>query len=232
MSQVAVITGALKGIGYETAKALLSKGFRVVVAGRDARRGQVIENELKGRGDATFVELDVARPESIEKFVKTVLDKFGTVDVLINNAGIYPDKEEVKDLAGRAGLIHAGFATNAVGPYLLAERLMPMMLKKGHGRVVNVSSGMGQLSEMGKGSPAYRLSKVALNGVTKMLAATTTGTDVLVNSVCPGWVKTDMGGENAPLTPEQGASGIVWAAMLPVGGPNGGFFRNGKPLEF
>ncbi len=91
---------------------------------------------------------------------------------------------------------------------------------------------MGQLSDMGTGSPAYRLSKVALNGVTKILAATTKGTDVLINSVCPGWVKTDMGGAAAPRSVEQGASGIIWAATLPEGGPSGGFFRDGKPLEF
>lgn len=232
MAKIAVVTGALKGLGQETAKELLLKGYKVIIAGRDEKRGQVVESEMKAFGDVTFLKLDVSNTVSIDVFVSAVLDGFGTIDVLVNNAGIFPDREAKLTSAELSREMISAFGTNAVGPFLLIEKFLPVMQKKGHGRIVNVSSGMGQLSHMGTGSPAYRMSKVALNGVTKYFLASTRNSDVLINSVCPGWVKTDMGGEKAPRTPAEGAAGIVWAATLPKGGPNGGFFRDSEPLEF
>lgn len=232
MKPVAVVTGALKGLGHETAKELLAKNFHVVIAGRDEKRGKVVEAEMKSFGDVTFVHLDVADTNSIDAFAKTVLEKFKTVDVLVNNAGIFPDRDKIEGSADLQKEMIKGLQTNMIGPFLLIEKFLPVMLKNGHGRIVNVSSGMGQLSAMGTGSPAYRMSKVALNGVTKFFYAQTKGTNILVNSVCPGWVKTDMGGEKATRTLDQGAFGIVWAATLEKDGPNGGFFRDGKAIEF
>lgn len=232
MKKIAVVTGALKGLGHETAKELLAKDFHVVITGRDEQRGKVAEAEMKAFGDVTFLPLDVSDPKSVDRFVDKFLDKFKTIDVLVNNAGIFPDRDKITGSSEIQKEMLSALQTNAIGPFLLIEKFLPIMQKKGHGRIVNVSSGMGQLSHMGSGSPAYRMSKVALNGVTKFFLATTRGTDVLINSICPGWVKTDMGGEGAPRSLEQGASGIVWAATLPKDGPNGGFFRDGKPIEF
>jgi NAD(P)-dependent dehydrogenase (short-subunit alcohol dehydrogenase family) len=232
MAKIAVVTGSLKGIGYETAKGLLERGFKVILAGRDEARGRNVEQEMKARGDAIFIPLDVADTSSIEEFSSHILKTFEAVDVLVNNAGIFPDREEIKTSAELSREMIRAFTTNSIGPMLLIQKFLPAMQTQKHGRIVNVSSGMGQLSHMGSGSPAYRMSKVALNGVTKFFYATLRDSDILINSVCPGWVKTDMGGEGAPRTVEQGAAGILWAATLPKGGPNGGFFRDGKPLEF
>ncbi len=232
MNKVAVITGALKGLGLETAKGLLNKKYQVVISGRDQVRGLEVEADLAKFGSVKFIQLDVADVASIEAFTKDVLADFGSIDVLVNNAGIFPDREKAASLEDLSEDLHKAFRTNSVGPMLMIEKVLPGMLAKGSGRIVNVSSGMGQLSHMGGGSPAYRVSKVALNGVTKFYYATLRNTDVLINSVCPGWVKTDMGGSQAPRSLEKGVSGIIWAATLPKGGPNGGFFRDGEPLEF
>lgn len=232
MSKLAVVTGALKGLGNGTAKALLEQGYKVIITGRDAKRGEAALKEMKASGDVEFLELDVSDPKSIDAFAAKVLAKHGSIDVLVNNAGIFPDRERIESSAELSNELVRAFTTNTVGPLLLIEKFLPSMLKKGSGRIVNVSSGMGQLSHMGTGSPAYRMSKVALNGVTKFVYASTRNTDVLVNSVCPGWVKTDMGGSSAPRSLDEGVAGIVWAATLPKDGPNGGFFRDGKPLEF
>ncbi len=232
MNKVAVITGSLKGLGKETAKELLNKQYHVVISGRDSLHGKAVEEELKAVGSVCFMPLDVSRTDSIEAFANDVLSTYGSVDVLVNNAGIFPDRAKAGTLDELSNELHEAFTTNSVGPMLLIEKFLPGMLAKGSGRIVNVSSGMGQLSHMGGGSPAYRISKVALNGVTRFYFATLRNTDVLINSVCPGWVKTDMGGKEAPRSLEKGASGIVWAATLPKGGPNGGFFRDGEALEF
>jgi NAD(P)-dependent dehydrogenase (short-subunit alcohol dehydrogenase family) len=176
--------------------------------------------------------LDVANIESIEQFAKDVLKEFGRVDVLINNAGILIDGEKPVTLADQADVIHRTFDTNTLAPYLLCRLLVPQMIKNNYGRVVNVTSGMGQLSEMNSGYPAYRLSKTALNAVTRMFAWEARSANVLVNSVCPGWVKTDMGGKGATLSIEQGVETIVWLATLPDGSLSGGFFRNKKPMAW
>ncbi|MES2743946.1 MAG: SDR family NAD(P)-dependent oxidoreductase [Proteobacteria bacterium] len=232
MTQIAVVTGSLKGLGYETAKGLLSQGYKVVITGRDEERGRVVEKEMKSFGDVSFIALDVSNPSSVDEFAAKILKNYESIDVLVNNAGIFPDREDIKSSGELSQEMIKAYTTNAVGPMLLIQKILPVMQRQKHGRIVNVSSGMGQLSHMGSASPAYRMSKVALNGVTRYFYATVKDSDILINSVCPGWVKTDMGGASAPRTIEQGASGILWAATLPKGGPNGGFFRDGKALEF
>jgi len=131
-----------------------------------------------------------------------------------------------------AEMVEATFRTNTLGPYQTIQLAVPLMKRAGFGRIVNVSSGMGQLSEMAGGYAAYRISKTALNAVTKIFAEENMGTNVLVNSVCPGWVRTDMGGPGAQRTVEQGAETIVWAATLPDDGPTGGFFRDKKRIDW
>jgi NAD(P)-dependent dehydrogenase (short-subunit alcohol dehydrogenase family) len=156
------------------------------------------------------------------------------LDCLVNNAGIFPDPEPgspgTSIFDADLDTIRRGLETNALGAIRVCQALIPLM--KGRGRVVNVSSGMGQLSEMNGCCPAYRLSKTALNAVTRILADELRGTGVKVNSVCPGWVRTEMGGPDATLTVEEGARGIVWAATLPEDGPSGGFFRHGEPIAW
>ncbi|HSS66369.1 MAG TPA: SDR family NAD(P)-dependent oxidoreductase, partial [Gammaproteobacteria bacterium] len=129
-------------------------------------------------------------------------------------------------------LLRESFDVNTLGPLLVAKSLVPLMRRNDYGRIVNVSSGMGQLSDMDGGYPGYRISKTALNAVTVILARELEGTNIKANSVCPGWVRTDMGGDNAPRSPEQGADTIVWLATLPDDGPSGGFFRDRKRIAW
>lgn len=232
--KIAVVTGALRGLGLETARQLASRGCRVVITGRDEARGkQVLAGLAKQDLHVMFRYLDVSKTESIEAFVATVSGDFGRVDILVNNAGIMIDgNEPATRLADYAAVIEATLKTNAIGPFLLCKALVPAMLHNGFGRIVNVSSGMGQLSDMNGGYPGYRMSKTALNTVTRMVADETRGTNVLINSVCPGWVRTDMGGSGANRTVEEGADTIVWLATLPDGSPSGGFFRDRQPIPW
>lgn len=234
MKKIAVVTGASRGLGKGTAEALAKRGYRTVFAVRDPAKLQPYLGKLLAENlDVRALKLDVSSEKSIDAFFEELKREMGHVDVLVNNAGIFEDsKDGGGTLNGKAATLVRTFETNTVGPFLLTKKILPWMKDAGFGRVVNVSSGMGQLSEMGPGSPAYRISKTALNAVTKLFSIETAGTDVLVNSVCPGWVKTDMGGAGAARELEQGVQSILYAALLPKGGPNGGFFRDGKPLEF
>ncbi len=231
--RTAVVTGATRGIGLEVARQLARRGLRVALTGRDRRRGEEAREALARDGLATtFLELDVASAASIARFATDAVAALGRVDVLVNNAGISVDPDRPPSLAEEAEILARTFATNAVGPYLLCRALVPAMASAGYGRVVNVSSGMGQLSEMSSGDPGYRLSKSALNAVTRIFADETRGRNVLVNSACPGWVRTDMGGSAAPRSVADGADTIVWLATLPDGGPTGGFFRDRSPMAW
>ncbi len=161
------------------------------------------------------------------------LAELGPVDVLVNNAGVIAESgESSRDaLSVSADLLRTAFESNTLGAYRTIQALAPGMRERSYGRIVNVSSGMGQLSDMNGGHPAYRLSKTALNALTRIFAQEL-GPSVLVNSVCPGWVKTDMGGPGATLEIEEGVQTIVWAATLPDDGPTGGFFRNKQPIPW
>jgi NAD(P)-dependent dehydrogenase (short-subunit alcohol dehydrogenase family) len=234
-SAVAVVTGAYRGLGLETARQLAAAGYRVVLtARRDAEGRAAAEKLAAGGADVRFARLDVTAAESIRELRDQLKRDFGRIDVLVNNAGIFPDPgpgspgSSIFD--ADLDTIRSGFETNTLGALRLCQELVPLMA--GRGCVVNVSSGMGQLSDMNGCCPGYRLSKTALNAVTRIFADELQGTDIKVNSVCPGWVRTDMGGPNATLSLEDGARGIVWAAMLPADGPTGGFFRHGEPIPW
>ncbi len=232
MTKIALVTGANRGLGLGTCRELAGQGIEVVLASRDARLGEAAAAKLASEGrKVTFHPLDVASAQSIDEIASFVTRRFGRLDILVNNAGILPDAS-VPALEAPLDNVRRTFETNTLGPFQLCQKFLPLMKEKGYGRIVNVSSGMGQLSEMAAGYPAYRLSKTALNAVTRIFAAEAQGTDVLVNSICPGWVKTDMGGPGASRTIEQGIDGIVWAATLPAGGPTAGFFRDRKPIAW
>jgi NAD(P)-dependent dehydrogenase (short-subunit alcohol dehydrogenase family) len=232
---VAVVTGAYRGLGYETCRQLAELGYRVILTARKEEPGLAAAKALQAAGrDAVFYKLDVTNDGSIQGLSEFIRSRYGRLDVLVNNAGIFPDPAPWDGASSvfDANLesVRSGFETNTLGPLRLCQTLIPLM--EGNGRVVNVSSGMGQLSEMNGCCPGYRLSKTALNAVTRSFADELKETDLKINSVCPGWVRTDMGGEEAPLSIEEGARGIVWAATLPDDGPSGGFYRHGEPIAW
>jgi NAD(P)-dependent dehydrogenase (short-subunit alcohol dehydrogenase family) len=235
MKRVAVVTGANRGLGFETAKELAQKDYTVVLTARDAEKGKSAAEKLRAQKfDAHFHPLDVTVPQSIKTFRTWIEKEFGRLDVLVNNAGIMldGDEENTSAFAESTDLIRRTMETNVYGPYQLCQQLIPLMEKNGYGRVVNLSSGMGQLSEMNGNYPAYRISKTAINAVTRIFADETQGKNILVNSVCPGWVKTDMGGPGAERSLPEGADTIVWLATLPDGSPTGGFFRDRNPISW
>ncbi len=226
MSQkIAVVTGANRGLGFAAARALAQQGMYVLLTARDKALAEAAATDLQDDGlEVEPKRLDVSSDLSVDEFVAYV----GRVDVLVNNAGGM--------FGGYTGLstpaqVVEAFNVNAVGAFRLLRGLLPRMNDAGYGRVVNVSSGMGSLNDMQGGAAAYRVSKAALNAVTRVFHAEARA-NVKVNSVSPGWVKTDMGGKNAPRSIEQGVAGIVWAATLPDDGPSGGFFQDGKSISW
>ncbi len=234
--KIAVVSGANRGLGFEACRQLARLGLQVVLTSRDSSKGEAAANELKSEGLAVaYHPLDVTNWETIDTLQQFLRQEFGGVDVLVNNAGILPDPPEPEEASvfnAKVNTLRSAMDVNVYGALRLCQTLIPLMKERNYGRVVNVSSGMGQLSEMNGGYPAYRLSKTALNALTRIFADELKGTNILVNSVCPGWVKTDMGGADAPRTPEQGVETIVWLATLPDGGPTGGFFRDKQPFSW
>jgi len=230
--RVALVTGGNRGMGLETSRELLARGLRVVLTGRDEK---AIERALRGLAgpaeDAIAVPLDVTDPDSIESARRMVNDRFGVVDVIVNNAAVLPFETDDVLAIPEKGFRDA-LDTNLLGAIAVCRTFVPAMAKQRYGRVVNVSSGAGQLSRMETYAPAYSISKAALNAFTRILAATYRDRGVLANAVDPGWVRTDMGGPSAPRSVEQGVNTTVWLATLPHDGPTGGFFRDRKPLEW
>jgi NAD(P)-dependent dehydrogenase (short-subunit alcohol dehydrogenase family) len=226
--KLALVTGANRGIGLETARQLAELGFTVLIGARDSAKGEAAARKLGGKVEA--VELDVAAPEAAARAAAEVERRFGRIDVLVNNAAIHYDPS-ARALRPDWTMIREAFETNVFGAWRVAAAFAPLLGASGHGRLVNVSSEGGSLASMGAGAPAYSTSKATLNALTRILAAELRGSGVLVNSICPGWVATDMGGPGGrPVA--QGAAGIVWAATLPDDGPTGGFFRDGKRLPW
>jgi NAD(P)-dependent dehydrogenase (short-subunit alcohol dehydrogenase family) len=232
--RIAVVTGANRGIGFEICRQLGRRGgIRVVLTARDKKKGEDAAERLRGEGlDIDSYELDVTNEKSVKTFAGWLTDTCKRCDILVNNAGVMLDPRGSRVLDSKIKTYRDTLETNLIGPLMLIQALAPLMKKHDYGRIVNVSSGQGQLSDMGVGTPAYRVSKTVLNALTRTLAAELKGGGILVNSMCPGWVKTDMGGAGAPRTVEQGADTALWLATLPEGGPSGGFFRDRKPIAW
>jgi NAD(P)-dependent dehydrogenase (short-subunit alcohol dehydrogenase family) len=237
--KVAVVTGANRGIGYETCRQLAKADFRVILTARNPDKGVRSAKVLQDEDlDVTFCACDVTDPKSIQELKSFIESQYGRLDVLINNAGILPDNktpgqfEDTSILETDLSTLSQAMNTNAFSVILLCRYLIPLMKKHSYGRIVNVSSQVAQLSAMDSGIPAYRLSKVALNAITVILADELKGTGILCNCMSPGWVKTEMGGPNASVTPQEGTRDIVWLATLPDDGPTGKFFRQGKQLDW
>jgi NAD(P)-dependent dehydrogenase (short-subunit alcohol dehydrogenase family) len=225
---VAVVTGANRGIGLEVCRQLAERGWSVALGSRDAAKGERAAASIAG--DVVAVELDVSDDASVTAAADRVDERIGGADVVVNNAAILYDTQ---NRAERVPLdvVREGLETNLFGAWRMAQAFLPQLRRSEHGRIVNVSSGAGSLASMGAGTPTYSVSKAALNALTRILAAELRADGVLVNSICPGWVATDMGGHGGRPVSE-GAAGIVWAATLPDDGPTGGFFRDGRPVAW
>jgi NAD(P)-dependent dehydrogenase (short-subunit alcohol dehydrogenase family) len=233
--RVALVTGANRGIGREVARQLADLGHQVLLGARDAAKGEAAAAEIAASGvdgSVTPLELDVSSPASIERAAERVAADPGRLDVLVNNAGVGLD-------FGVSGVdpdwekMQATLETNFFGAYRLAIALLGLLRSSEHPRIVNVSSGMGGVAEMGGWSPGYRVSKASMNAMTRILSTELAGEGFKVNSACPGFVATDMGSPMGAQKPvEEGAAGIVWLATLPDDGPSGGFFRDGVEVAF
>lgn len=226
--KLALVTGGNRGIGLETARQLAELGFTVLIGVRDLAMGEAAAEKAGSKVEA--IALDVAAHDAAAHAAAEVERRFGRLDVLVNNAAIHYDPS-ARALKPDWTVIREAFETNVFGAWRVAAAFAPLLSASGQGRLVNVSSEGGSLTSMGAGAPAYSTSKATLNALTRILAAELRGSGVLVNSICPGWVATDMGGPGGrPVA--QGAAGIVWAATLPDDGPTGGFFRDGKRLPW
>jgi NAD(P)-dependent dehydrogenase (short-subunit alcohol dehydrogenase family) len=221
--RVALVTGGARGLGVEVCRQLAAAGHTVLLTARDIDRATAVAARLDG--DVRPARLDLDDPESITALAASV----DALDILVNNAAIDYDTD-ARAVDADLARVQRALDTNLFGAWRAAQAFAPHLRASGHGRLVNVSSGAGQISDMGGGLPAYHLSKLALNGLTRMLAAELRADGVLVNAVCPGWTDTDMGRGGRPVA--DGARSVTWACLLDDDGPTGGFFRDGRPLPW
>ena len=233
---VALVTGSNRGIGFEIAKQLSMKKIEVILTSRDSANGKAAARKIARDGaKVVAMKLDVSNQVSVDNLSYEVEKTFGRLDILVNNAAILIDKDNV--VASNADLetVKATLETNLIGAWRMCKAFIPLMKKNSFGRIVNVSSGAGEFEYMATSGgywPAYSVSKASLNALTVMLASELRGTNILVNAVCPGWVRTDMGGSNAPRSVEEGAATPVWLATLPDGGPTGHNFFDRKQINW
>ncbi|HEY1791083.1 MAG TPA: SDR family oxidoreductase [Verrucomicrobiae bacterium] len=224
------MTGANRGIGFETARQLAGRGFHVVIGARSEQAGHAAQRELEKSGKVSPLILDVSNSMSIAD-AASKFASIGQLDALINNAGIYPDEGTSILTISREQMVST-FQTNIFGALVVTQAFLPYLKKSPSARVINVSSGYGQLDGLSANVPSYCLSKLTLNGVTIMLAEALKQDRIAVNSMCPGWVRTDMGGPSAPRSVEQGADTAVW--LVTEADPNltGKFFRDRKEIPW
>jgi NAD(P)-dependent dehydrogenase (short-subunit alcohol dehydrogenase family) len=240
---IALITGANKGIGLETARQLAAQGIHVLIGARDAANGEAAAQKLQAEGyKADFIALDVSHEASVKQAAQTVTDRYGKIDILVNNAGIHPEYGQgifsFEQMS--LDLMMQIYQTNVFGPFMMIQAFLPLLRQSAAGRIVNTSSSVGSLTEQSNpespyypvNTAGYNSSKTALNALTVQLAKQLTGTNIKVNSACPGWVQTDMGSAAAPRTVEEGARIIIQLATLPNDGPNGGFFNEAGAINW
>lgn len=227
MKYTALVTGANRGIGLEIARGIASQGHRVLMGVRNIELGQEAATGLEGL-DVHPVLLDLADDSGLSIQIADIQREFGDINILVNNAGILENGEVMEiSLPNFASSLQV----NLTAPLQLIQSVLPAMIDKGFGRIVNLSSGWGSFYENLEGPVAYSVSKAALNALT-VTGARNLPDNIKMNAMCPGWVHTRMGGEQAPLTPAQGADTAVWLALLDKEGPNGGFFRGRKPIQW
>lgn len=231
---ITVITGASRGLGRAAVVHLATvEGHLVVATARNPADLGPLRSQLQSAGHPVECRrLDVTDRSSVTALGEWLRERFGRVDVLINNAGISIDHYSTSLLELPLDILRTTLETNLFGVLRVTQALVPLMRASRAGRVVNLASGMGQLSGMAAGVPAYRISKTAVNALTRILAAEMAGSRIKVNSVCPGWSRTDLGGADAPRSPEEAIDTVVWLATLPDDGPSGGFFRDRQPIPW
>ena len=227
--RVALVSGGNRGIGLEVCRQLSEQGVTVVIGSRDEERGRAAAEGLEG--NVLPHQLDVSDAGSVDRMGAFLEDRFGRLDVLVNNAAISNDDGQ-NGVDADLDRVKEALEANLFGAWRLCEVSIPLMQRNGYGRIVNVSTGLAALEDMGGGSPGYRVSKTALNVLTPILASELRGSGILVNAVNPGWVQTEMGGSGATRSVEEGAEALVWAATLPNSGPTGGFFRDRSPVAW
>ena len=226
--RTALITGGNRGIGFAIAQALAEKfDYHVIIGSRDVSHGKEAADSIDG--EVSVAEIDLASRQKLSQQIKNITDTYPLIDVLVNNAGIYP-AGKVLDID--INTVEDALSIHVTGPWMLVQALVPAMADSGYGRVVNVSSSGGSFaSGLAPSYAAYGVSKAGMNALTLQLAKTVPPS-IKVNAMCPGWVRTRMGGEGASRSPEEGADTAVWLATLPEDGPTGGFFRDRKPIEW
>jgi NAD(P)-dependent dehydrogenase (short-subunit alcohol dehydrogenase family) len=240
---LALITGANKGIGLETARQLAAQGIHVLIGARDAAKGEAAAQTIQAEGyKADSIALDVSNEASIKQAAQTVTDRYGNLDILVNNAGIHPEYgQSIFSFEQMSlDLVMQIYQTNVFGPFMMIQAFLPLLRQSAAGRIVNTSSSVGSLTEQSNpespyypvNTAGYNSSKTALNALTVQLAKQLTGTNLKVNSACPGWVQTDMGSNAAPRTVSEGARIIIKLATLPNDGPNGGFFNEDGAINW
>jgi NAD(P)-dependent dehydrogenase (short-subunit alcohol dehydrogenase family) len=228
--KTALVTGANKGIGFEVARQLARQSFRVFLGARNENAGRAAVEKLREDGDVIFLKIDIADANSIRAAAEEFSRQSDRLDVLVNNAGILLD-EDKSALTMTPEIFETTLRTNTLGPWLVAQTFAPLLKKSQAPRIVNVSSGGGQLEDGADGwAPGYCVSKTALNGVTAQLAAALP--NCAVNSVCPGWVRTDMGGEGATRSVGEGAATIVWLATEAPHDLTGKFVKDRKVIPW
>jgi NAD(P)-dependent dehydrogenase (short-subunit alcohol dehydrogenase family) len=241
--KIAFITGANRGLGFETARELGEKGVTVIMGARDQAKGEAAAKKLADKGMKTeAVVFDVDSQSDHKKIFDYIEKKYGKLDILVNNAGISLDNKDGKNHTSTTSseILHKTFETNFFNVVLLTQTLLPLIRKSSAGRIVNLSSLLGSLTEHSDPKSriydfkvfAYNASKTALNAFTVHLAHELKNTKIKVNSAHPGWVKTDMGGENAPMELSEGGKTSAQLALLPDNGPNGGFFHMGESIDW
>jgi NAD(P)-dependent dehydrogenase (short-subunit alcohol dehydrogenase family) len=228
-NKIVLVTGGNRGIGYAIAQGLLAKGYQVIITARSFDNAKQAAEKLPG--NVIPVALDISNDGSIEQALANLNQSIDRLDVLVNNAGIYPD-EGVNILTIKRELLDLTFNTNTFGAIAMVQAFLPLLEKSEDARVINVSSGYGEIDGLSANVPSYCLSKLALNGATIMLADALKSKGIAVNSMCPGWVKTDMGGESAPRTPEQGADTAIWLATEAPSNETGKFWRDQKVISY
>lgn len=226
----ALVTGGNRGIGFAIAQGLITKGYDIILTSRSLDSAKQAAKKLNG--NVIPLKLDVSDDSSIEQAVQTLkAQSINQLDVLINNAGVYPDSS-VNMLTVSRDLLDTAMQTNTFGVVRMVQAFLPLLEAADNARVINVSSGMGALDGLTTTAPSYCLSKLALNGVTIMLAQSLASKGIVINAMCPGWVKTDMGGSSAPRSPEQGADTAIWLATEAPGTETGKFWRDRNVIDF
>ncbi len=231
--KIALVTGGNKGIGFELVRQLAQAGLHVILTARDPQRGSAAQQKLQDEGyTVDFYPMDVTDESQIHQVAQQVQEKHGRLDILINNAGIYAEEDDAITKVAPE-VVRATLETNTIGPLLVTQAMLPLLRGSGAAHVINVSSGYGQLHDMEGGAPAaYKISKTALNAITRIFAGELKRHGISVNAVCPGWVRTDMGGPNASRSVSEAASGIVQLALKRENVPTAGLFRDLKPLNW